>query len=342
MRNFLCILLAVSSCVSAEDGAGVRVQGDMEVKTFTLTHPSGLSATVSNLGATLRALSTPDREGKVENILVGCKTDEEWLKNPSYFGSTVGRYANRIAGGEFTLDGRTYNLAKNNGANHLHGGIRGFDKVIWESEVIGEDSVKFTYVSKDGEEGYPGNLEISVEYSLSEDALTWEAIASTDKATPVNLTNHAYFNLSGDPSANVLDQLLRIRSENYLPVDDTLIPTGEVKDVTGTPFDFREAATIGDHLKKMNGSYDHTFVLRPEKGTTATLSDPKSGRSMVLTTNQPGVQFYLASPHGKKFSALCLEPQKFPDSPNQPSFPSSTLQAGETYSHVIEFRFPKP
>ena len=344
MRIILLSLFAIASPLLA----GVRVEtvnrlaNDIPVKTFTLTSPSGISATVSDLGATLRSLSIPDRDGKTEDILVGCKTDEEWLKNGPFFGSTVGRYANRIAGGKFTLDSTTYELAKNNGPNHLHGGIKGFDKVIWESEIIGENSVKFTYLSKEREEGYPGNLTVSIEYSLSGTKLTWKATATTDKATPVNLTNHAYFNLTGEPSTNVLDHVLAISAEKYLPVDETLIPTGEMRPVSETPFDFQTPTLIAENLKAMEGSYDHNYILDPAGGVSATLNDPKSGRQMILTTNQPGLQFYLASPHGNKHSALCLEPQKFPDSPNQPEFPSSILKPGETYGHTIAFDFPEP
>ncbi len=344
MRMILPSLFAIASPLLAEVHQKTvnRLPDDMPVKTFTLTDPSGISATVANLGATLRSLSVPDRDGESRNILVGCKSDEEWLKNGPFFGSTVGRYANRIAGGKFTLDGTTYELAKNNGPNHLHGGIKGFDKVIWESEIIGESSVKFTFHSKDGEEGYPGNLTVSVEYSLSGTKLTWKATATTDKATPVNLTNHAYFNLTGEPSTNVLDHVLSINAQKYLPVNGTLIPTGEMRTVSETPFDFQTPTLIAENLKAMEGSYDHNYILDPSASNSATLKDPKSGRQMILTTNQPGLQFYLASPHGNKHSALCLEPQKFPDSPNQPEFPSSILMPGETYAHTITFDFPEP
>lgn len=344
IRMILLSFFAIASPSRAEIREEIvnRLTNDMPVETFTITDPSGTSATVSNLGATLRSISTPDRNGKIEAILVGCKTDEDWLKNGWFFGSTVGRYANRIAEGKFTLNGTTYELARNNGTNHLHGGVRGFDKVIWESEITGENSVKFTYLSKDGEEGYPGNLNVSVEYSLSGSKLTWKSTATTDKATPVNLTNHAYFNLTGDPSASVLDHVLAISAEKYLPVDETQIPTGEMKPVSGTPFDFHKSATIAKKFKAMAGSYDHNYILDQAASSSATLNDPKSGRTMVLTTNQPGLQFYLSSPHGNKFSALCLEPQKFPDSPNQNAFPDSILKPGETYTHEISLNFLKP
>ncbi len=344
MRIILPLFCAVTGMASGKivEETVSHLPDETPVKTFTITNESGITATVSNLGATLRSLSTPDREGKSANILVGCKSEEEWLRNGSFFGSTVGRFANRIAGGRFTLDGTTYDLAKNNGPNHLHGGVRGFDKVIWESEITGEDTVKFSYLSKDGEEGYPGNLSVTVEYSLRGQSLVWQATATTDKATPVNITNHAYFNLTGDPSTSVTDHLLSIPAESYLPVDRTNIPLENSAVVSGTPFDFTAVKPIARNLRDMEGSYDHNYVHDPEAEIHASLHDPVSGRSMILLSNQPGLQFYLASPHGNRHSALCLEPQKFPDSPNRPDFPSSILRPGETYSHHIELAFVKP
>ncbi|MEP4810191.1 MAG: aldose epimerase family protein, partial [Luteolibacter sp.] len=208
------------------------------MKTFILIHPSGVSAIVSDLGATLQSLSVPDRHGKPGNILVGWKTPEQWLKNDAYFGSTVGRYANRIANGTFHLDGKEHPLPVNNGPNHLHGGITGFDKVVWKTESTTPHSVKFTYLSHDGEEGYPGNLNVTVEYIIGEKSLTWRASATTDAPTPVNLTNHAFFNLTGDPSREVLDHSLQIHADQYLPFDDAQIPTGELRPVAGSGFDF--------------------------------------------------------------------------------------------------------
>ncbi len=342
MRFAIFILTISGQYLLAEPS--ISLPDQRQVKTFTLTHPSGISATVSELGATLRTLSVPDRDGKVENILVGFGTPEGWLQNSPFFGSTVGRYANRIALGKFTLDGKEYSLATNNGPNHLHGGVSGFDKAIWKSEAAGESSVRFTYLSLDGEEGYPGNLSVAVEYTLGERSLTWRATATTDKPTPVNLTNHAYFNLSGDPATPVIDHVLRIDAERYLPVDETNIPTGELAPVASTGFDFTTPTPIGENLAKMDGGFDHNFVLNEQQGLrpAALVLDPASGRSMELSTDQPGLQLYLSSPFGKRNSAFCLEPQHFPNSPNRPDFPSPILRPGETYSHTIVLRFPGP
>lgn len=310
---------------------------------MTLTHPSGISANVSELGATLRTLSVPDRDGKIQNILVGFTTQEQWTDNNPYFGCTVGRYANRIAGGKFSLDGVSYQLATNNGSNHLHGGKRGFDKVIWDQKHTGENSVRYTYLSPDGEEGYPGKLSVTVEYTLGERSLTWQATATTDRPTPVNLTNHAYFNLTGDPARSVLDHILRIDAAAYIPVDATLIPTGEIAPVAATGFDFTSPISIGDNLAKLGFGFDHNFVLNGSQKIrpVAIVSDPASGRVMELSTNQPGLQLYLASSFGNPNSAFCMEPQKFPDSPNHPAFPSCILRPGEIYSHTIVLRFPE-
>lgn len=314
------------------------------MKTFFLNHPSGISAIVSDLGATLQALSVPDRNGKSENVLVGWKTRGQWLKNDTYFGSTVGRYANRIAGARFTLDGREYHLPANDRSNHLHGGITGFDKVVWKTESTTLDSVQFSYLSHDGEEGYPGNLNITVEYIISENSLTWRATAQTDAPTPVNLTNHAFFNLTGNPSFEVLAHILQINADQFLPYDHNQIPTGEQRPVSGSGYDFTSPTTIGENLAKSDLSFDHNYILRPDQSTrlASTSGDPASGRRMEVHTNQPGLQFYLASPHGIPHTAYCLEPQKFPDSPNQPAFPSSILRPGETYFHEIIFHFPDP
>lgn len=314
------------------------------MKTFILTHPSGISAVLSDLGATLQALSTPDRNGKATNILVGWKTREDWLKNDNYYGSTVGRYANRIAKAHFTLDGKQYHLPVNHGANHLHGGITGFDKVVWKTASTTLDSVKFTYLSHDGEEGYPGNLSTSVEYIIGEKSLTWRATAKTDAPTPINLTNHAFFNLTGNPSAEVLGHSLMINADKFLPIDNQQIPTGEQRPVIGSGFDFTALSNIGENLAKTQLSFDHNYILRSNGETclAAISKDPESGRIMNLYTDQPGLQFYLASPHGMPNTAYCLEPQKFPDSPNQSAFPSSILRPGETYSHEIIFSFPDP
>lgn len=313
------------------------------VQSFQLTHPSGITATVSTLGATLRRLLVPDRQGRMENILVGFENEEQWLKNTSFFGVTVGRYANRIAKGRFELKGKTYQLAKNQGGNHLHGGDLGFDKVIWGATKISEQAIRLSRLSPDGEEGYPGNLQVSIAYVLGENSLTWEATATCDQTTPVNLASHGYFNLSGKTHPSVLDHELEIFADHYLPVDQSQIPTGELEPVDCTGFDFRLPTRIAKNLQITPQGFDHNFVLNPRgKAPNATYYDPASGRRMELFTDQPGLQFYLSSQLDGKHNALCLEPQKFPDSPNQPGFPSSILHPGETYASSLTLRFPKP
>lgn len=309
-------------------------------KTFQLSHPSGISASVHSLGATLRSLSVPDRAGNHENILVGFEEDEQWLENNSFYGVTAGRYANRIAKGRFELDGKTYQLAKNHQGNHLHGGLAGFDRVIWKAEQPSKRSVRFSRLSPDGEEGYPGNLEVAVVYTLGAHAITWQVTATCDQATPVNLTSHGYFNLSGASRESILPHTLRIAADHYLPVDETMIPTGELLPVDCSGFDFRLPTPIGENLQMQPGGFDHNFVLHPQlEGPHATYHDPVSGRRMDLFTDQPGIQFYLSSHFGGTLNALCLEPQKFPDSPNQPDFPSSILRPGETYKSSLQLRF---
>lgn len=308
-----------------------------------LTHPSGISATVHPLGATLRTLSVPDRFGKMENILVGYDHDEDWLKNEPHFGSTIGRYANRIANGQFSLDGILHQLSQNQGNHHLHGGHNALSEVLWKTEILSDHAVRFSHVSPAGDEGYPGNLHLTVDYILAENSLTWKASATTDQATPVNLTCHPYFNLTGNPQRSILGHELQIRAEQYLPVDATLIPTGELRSVDQSGFDFRHGLTIGKNLEIAGVSFDHTFVLDPgHTEPNARCHDPASGRLMEIFTNQPGIQLYLASPFGHETSAFCLEPQNFPDSPNKPHFPCTILQPGETYSRFITFHFPEP
>lgn len=343
MRIALLTLCFAASCCGEREDTATSPPETLPLNTHTLTHPSGISATVSELGATLRTLSIPDREGKIQNILVGFRTPEEWLSNDPFFGSTVGRYANRIAGGKFSLGREEYQLATNNGQNHLHGGVKGFDKLVWKTEVASEHSLRFFLLSPDGDEGYPGNLRVTVEYTLGPDSLTWKASATTDKATPVNLTNHAYFNLTGDPSKSVLNHTLQIKASNYLPVDATKIPTGVLAPVASTGFDFTTPTPIGSNLAKNQLGFDHTLALAglEELRPAATLRDPDSGRTMELSTNQPGIQLYLSSPFGNENSAVCLEPQKYPDTPNHPDFPSCILNPGETYHHTIVMRFPK-
>ena len=309
---------------------------------ITLRHSTGITATVHPLGATLRSLFVPDREGRMANILIGFDSEEGWSKNDPHFGCTIGRYANRIANGQFTLNGMHYQLSKNQGLHHLHGGYKGFSDVFWKTEILSDHAVRFSYHSPAGEEGFPGNLDVTIDYILGENFLTWKATATTDRASPVNLTCHPYFNLTGNPEDSILNHELQIRAEKYLPVDSTLIPTGELCPVQETGFDFQTQIPIGKKLETAGISFDHTFFLDPlSNEPNARCFDPASGRMMELITNQPGLQFYLASPFGHSNSAFCLEPQLFPDSPNKPHFPNSILLPGESYENVMTLRFPE-
>lgn len=313
------------------------------LKSITLSHPSGISATVHPLGATLRSLFVPDREGRVANILVGFENEEDWQQNDPHFGCTIGRYANRIANGQFSIDNTLHQLSQNQGNHHLHGGFKNFSKVIWDTEIVSDQAVRFTYLSPAGEEGFPGNLNVTIEYILGEHSLTWKASATVDQASPVNLTCHPYFNLTGNHQQSILLHELQICSEKYLPVDSSLIPTGELRSVHETGFDFRSPTIIGKNLKAAGVSFDHTFVLDPSYNQpNARCYDPTSGRVMEMFTNQPGLQLYLASPFGNENSAFCLEPQKFPDSPNKSYFPNTILHPGEVYENVMTLRFSKP
>jgi aldose 1-epimerase len=308
-------------------------------------------------------METPDKSGKSADITHGYDTLDGWLTNTSYFGATVGRFGNRIANGKFTLDGKEYTLATNNDPGgipcHLHGGIKGFDKVLWSGKPVGENGVEFTYVSKDGEEGYPGNLTIKITYSLNDDnELKWEAKATTDAPTVINLVHHSYWNLSGDPTTTINDHLLTLNAPSYLPTDAGLIPTGQIGPVADTPMDFTKPIPIGERLEadfeplKFGGGYDHAWVLEKGEGLrlAAKLKDPKSGRVMEISTNQPAIQFYggnfldgtVTGKRGVKYAhrtALCLETEGFPDAPNKQNFPSSVLRPGETYHHVMIHKF---
>jgi aldose 1-epimerase len=327
------------------------------VDLYVLTNKNGLKAQIMTYGATLVSLSVPDRNGNFGDITLGCDSLEGYMAASPYFGSTVGRYANRIAKGRFTLEGVEYTLATNNGENHLHGGIKGFDKVLWQAEPFREDDlagVKFVYFSKDGEEGYPGNLACRVTYVLTDDdelRITYEA--ETDKATPVNLTHHSYFNLAGQGEGDILSHELMIAADTYTPVDAGLIPTGEIRRVDDTPMDFRAPHTIGERIAQVEGGYDHNFVLRNDGGSLALAArvvEPGSGRVMDIHTTEPGIQFYsgnfldgtITGKAGKvyeKHFGFCLEPQHFPDSPNKPNFPPTILVPGDKYLSVTLFKF---
>jgi aldose 1-epimerase len=335
------------------------------IDAIELSNRNGMSARIITLGATLQSLSVPDRNGRAADVVLGYASAAEYLANPQYFGATVGRYANRIAGGRFSLDGKEYLLEKNNGPNHLHGGLRGFDKVVWRIESVEAGSsarVTLIHVSPDGQGGYPGALTTRAIYSLNEkNELSVEYRATTDKPTIVNITNHSYFNLGGEAAnTNVMAHRLTLAADAYTPVDATLIPTGERRRVAQTPFDFRQPHAIGERIRedrdeqiRLGHGYDHNFVVNGTPGTlrfAARLEDPASGRVMELLTTAPGVQLYsgnfidskVMGKSGRAYrpgDAVCLEPQVFPDSPNQPNFPSARLNPGETYVNAIVFRF---
>jgi aldose 1-epimerase len=334
-----------------------RLPDGTQVDVFTLTNAQGLKAKIMTYGATLIAMETPDRDGKSANITLSLESLEAYLAGHPFFGSVAGRYANRIAKGRFTLEGVEYKLATNNGPNHLHGGLRGFDKMVWKAKPqqdAGSVSVEFTHVSPDGEEGYPGCLTAKVVYSLTADnRLVMDYTATTDKPTIVNLTNHAYWNLAGTQLGDILDQRLMINAERYLPVDDTLIPTGELKAVRGTPMDFTSPQTIGSRIAQVKGGYDHCYVLEKKAGEKLSLvaraEDPKTGRWMEIYTTQPAVQFYTGNfldgslkAYGvtyRKNYGFCLETQHYPDSPNRAQFPSTVLRPGETYRQTTVHHF---
>lgn len=364
--RMLSIVAAIVAGGAAQAG-DVMVRDFDAIKLYTLKNGAGTEVDITNYGATITGIRVADRDGKMADVALGYDRVEGYMNavDKPYFGSVVGRYGNRIANGSFTLDGETYELAQNNGPNHLHGGIIGFDKVVWNaSRSPNQDNPSLTlaYLAKDGEEGYPGNLTIKVVYTLNDkNELIIDYHATTDKATPVNLTNHTYFNLAGEGNGTILDHELHIHADAYTPVDETLIPTGERAPVKGTPFDFTQAKAIGrdieqDHQQLTFGlGYDHNWILNKDgkEGQltlAATLFHPKSGRFMEVLTKEPGVQFYcgnfldgrLKGKSGKPYvhrGGLCLETQHFPDSPNQPDFPSTILKPGETYKTRTVYRF---
>ena len=336
-----------------------------QVHAFTMKNARGLEMQVIDFGGIIVSLRTPDRAGNPGDIVLGMDDLEGYVKSSPYFGAITGRYANRIAKGQFTLDGTTYKLAVNNGPNALHGGLKGFDRVVWQAEPSADSSgarLMLRYTSADGEEGYPGTLHATVTYTLTDrNELAIEYQATTDKPTPINLTNHSYFNLAGEGSATVLGHVLTIDADRYVPVDSTFIPTGDLASVAGTPFDFRKPTAIGARIDQRdpqltNGhGYDHTFVLnRPAGGAAlvhaAHVMEPTSGRTLDVATTEPGVQFYtgnfldgkVAGKNGHAYphrGGFCLETHHFPDSPNKPQFPSTILRPGETYRSRTVFTF---
>ena len=334
-----------------------KTQDGRSVEEFTLANGT-MRVKLLSFGALVSSIRTPDRSGKLGEITLGFDDFAGWEKNGPYFGVTTGRYANRIANGKFTLDGKEYKLATNNGPNHLHGGIVGFNKRLWAAEPFesqGGVGVRFRYTSPDGEEGYPGTLKTTVTHTLTPaNELRIDYEATTDKATHVNLTNHTYWNLAGRGSGAVLDHEIQINADRYLPVDDTAIPTGERATVKGTPMDLTQPTKIGAKIKEVvggGGGYDHCYVLNlgksGELNFTARVHEPKSGRAMEIHTTEPGVQFYTGNfldgsagnAGNKQHYGFCLETQHYPDSPNRPDFPSTLLPAGGTFKSTTVHKF---
>ena len=328
----------------------------IEVYLYTLTNSQGVEVSISTYGGAITSLKVPDRNGNFGDIVLGYETLDEYVKNPRYLGALIGRHANRIAKGKFSLNGVDYQLPQNNGENHLHGGFHGFDKRVWKSRADG-NTLSLAYLSRDGEECYPGNVTAEVSYTLSENQISIDYQASTDADTIVNLTNHSYFNLKGE--GTILDHQLMLHADCFTPVSKDLIPTGEIRSVEATPMDFRKSVAIGSRIGEpydqlgFTGGYDHNFVLNDYDGSLRSagrLYEERTGRGIQILTTQPGMQFYSGnfldgSLAGKKgivyemYAGLCLEPQHFPDAPNQSNFPSTVLRAGEEYKQTTVFRF---
>ncbi|MFC2076544.1 aldose epimerase family protein [candidate division KSB1 bacterium] len=362
-------MLAIFTCGAKEAKMNITREPFGELKDgsavdlYTLTNSHGMTIKITNYGGIITSIRVPDRDGVMGEVVLGYDKLEGYLEKSPYFGAICGRYANRIAGAKFSLDGKDYGLAANNGPNALHGGIVGFDKKVWTAEEErGSDSVELqlTYRSPDGEEGYPGNLDVTVVYSLTNDnELRIDYGAVTDKPTVLNLTNHSYFNLAGPGTGDILGHELMINAKRFTPVDKTLIPTGELPNVKGTPMDFSEPAAIGSRISddydqlKIGGGYDHNFVLDNPNGqlvTAARVLDPGDGRVLEVLTTQPGIQFYtgnfldgsIIGREGVSYNkrqGFCLETQHYPDSPNQPDFPTSRLNPGEEYKQTTIFKF---
>jgi aldose 1-epimerase len=332
-----------------------------QVEQYTLRNENGMEVKIITYGGRITSLTAPDAEGNYEDVVLGFNSLEQYLEDNPFFGALIGRYGNRIAKGKFSLDGEEYTLAQNDGENHLHGGEKGFDKVVWNVEEVGAKMLRLSYISEDMEEGYPGKLETIVTYTLNDNnSLDVDYEATTDKKTVVNLTQHAYFNLSADFSKYILDHEIVINADQYLPVTENLIPTGEMREVANTPFDFREPKEAGKDIEESNeqlqraGGYDHNWVLNEQDSGmrfAASAYHPESGRMMEVHTNEPGIQFYsgnfldgtLPLQYGdgnyEKRSGFCFETQHYPDSPNQEHFPSVVLEPGDTYSSKTTFKF---
>jgi aldose 1-epimerase len=364
--SLLALVCRLAACTTLlVSTASAQVRDFDSIKLYTLENESGMTVRVTNYGAIITSIIVPDRNGKRADVSLGYDRVEDYINavDKPYFGAVVGRYGNRIAKGEFTLDGETYSLLQNNGENHLHGGAIGFDKVVWAvDEYVEGKSLTLSYLAKDKEEGYPGNLELIIVYTLADDnSLVVDYHATTDKATPINVTQHTYFNLKGEGQGTILDHKLMLNAKTFTPVDESLIPTGEMPAVAGTPFDFTTAKAIGHDIDQQNEQlvfglgYDHNWILNKdgkegELSLAAQVHEPSSGRVMEIYTTEPGIQFYcgnfldgrLKGKSGKPYvhrGGFCLETQHFPDSPNQPNFPSTILKPGETYESKTVFKF---
>jgi aldose 1-epimerase len=363
--SFILSTAATAHAASMKKTEFGRMPDGTHIDLYVLTNRHGMTASIANFGATLVSLKVPDRNGKLADVVLGYDSLEGYIADKANFGATIGRYANRIALGKFKLNQTQYKLATNNGVNHIHGGIKGFNKAVWRAQDVSkkdEQALELTYLSKDGEEGYPGNLSAKVIYTLTDqNELRIEYSATTDKDTVVNLTNHSYFNLAGQDAGSILNHQVTIHASSFTPVDATLIPTGEIRNVQGTPFDFRNATAIGARINQndpqlvIGHGYDHNWILDRTTGDEKTLVraaeafDPFSGRMLEVWTTEPGIQLYtsnyLDGVHGKgdhvyqRREAFCLETEHFPDSPNHPAFPSTELKPGGRYSSTTVFKF---
>jgi aldose 1-epimerase len=360
----LCAAASAADAATATRSSFGQLADGTKVEAVTLTNGAGLSAKIMTLGATLQSLVVPDKSGHKDDVVLGYDTAAEYLAHPDYFGASVGRYANRIAKGKFSIDGKAYTLVTNDGPNSLHGGTKGFDKRMWKIDSVtsGADAkVVFSYISADGEEGFPGELKVTATWSLNEqNELKLEYRATTSKPTVLNLTNHSYFNLSGNDARDVMGNMVTLHAERFTPVDATLIPTGERRAVAGTPFDFRSAHRVGDRIRdahdqqiRYGRGYDHNFIVDGAAGSlrpAAVVQEPVSGRTLEMSVSAPGVQFYTGNFLDGTFfgkgqrsyrqgDSICLEPGVFPDSPNHPDFPTSRLNPGQAYVNTIVYKF---
>ncbi len=373
MKYFLFVLLMALLTVGCEKKMkssvlpvhreNFQIEHDgKQVDLFTLKNSNGVTVQLTNYGGKIVSILVPDKNGNMGDVCLGYESASEYIHGAASLGATIDRYANRIAGGQFELNGQVYQLFKNNGPNTIHGGKKGYRFVVWDAEQLNDQSVELSYLSPDGEEGFPGNLLVKVLFTVTDDnELKLDYTATTDKPTVLNLTNHAFYNLKGEGQGDVLDHVLQVNADLFTPTDETAIPTGEFRDVAGTPFDFRTPKPLGQDINADNqqleyaGGYDHNFVLNKEKGElafAARLSEPTTGRVMEVFTTEPGLQVYTANSltgegtdigkAGKSYgqrSAVCLETQHFPDSPNHPEFPSTVLNPGETYTSTTIYKF---